>query len=139
MLRKGDKNPLEINSYRPISLMSVFYKLASCCITIRIKPGVELLVGKQQKAYKTKNNIRSVLLNLLNLMKHVNENKKKALILLIDFYKAFDSIYHKYIQSVLEMYGFGDDIIQWVNAFFCDRKAKVLLRGTLTDIIYLEQ
>ena len=37
------------------------------------------------------------------------------------------------------MYGFGDDIRQWVNAFFSDRKAMVLLRGTLTDIIFHEQ
>ena len=47
LLRKGDKNPLLAGSYRPISLLSIFYKLASCCITKRIKPVVELLIGKQ--------------------------------------------------------------------------------------------
>ena len=38
LLRKGDKNPHEIGNYHPISLLSIFYKLASCCITRRIKP-----------------------------------------------------------------------------------------------------
>merc|ERR1711905_53946 len=51
LLRKGDKNPLLAESYRPISLLSIFYKLASCCITMRIKPVVELLIGKQQFLY----------------------------------------------------------------------------------------
>ena len=46
--RKGGKNPLLAESYRPISLLSIFYKLASCCITKRIKPVVELLIGKPQ-------------------------------------------------------------------------------------------
>ena len=40
-LRKGEKNPLEIGNYRPISLLSIFYILASCCIILRIKPAFE--------------------------------------------------------------------------------------------------
>ena len=77
LLRKGEKDPLEIGNYRPISLLSIFYKLASCYITQRIKPAMEILIGKHKKAYIDKNNIGSCILNLLNLMKHVN--KKSSL------------------------------------------------------------
>merc|ERR1712082_575199 len=80
LLRKGDKNPLLAESYRPISLLSIFYKLASCCITIRIKPVVELLIGMQQKAYIESNNIGSCILNILNLMEHANKKKLESLI-----------------------------------------------------------
>ena len=73
LLRKGEKSPLEIGNYRPISLLSIFYKLASCCITRRIKPSVESIIGQQQKAYVDKNNIGSCILNILNMMKHVNK------------------------------------------------------------------
>ena len=73
LLRKGEKDPLEIGNYRPISLLSIFYKLASCCITQRIKPEMENLTVKQQKVYIDKNNICSCIFNLLNLMKHVNK------------------------------------------------------------------
>ena len=38
LLRKGEKSPLLPGNYRPISLLSIFYKLASACITRRIKP-----------------------------------------------------------------------------------------------------
>ena len=89
LLRKGDKNPLEIGNYRPISLLSIFYKLASCCITRRIKPAVESLIGMQQKAYIESNNIGSCILNILNLMENVNKRKLLSLILLMDFQKAF--------------------------------------------------
>ena len=53
LLRKGDKNPLEIGNYMPISLLSIFYKLTSCCITRQIKPVAESIIGMQQKLDKT--------------------------------------------------------------------------------------
>merc|ERR1712055_514095 len=68
LLRKGQKKPLEIGNYRPISLLSIFYKLASCCITRQIKPAVESIIGQQQKAYVDKNNIGSYIFNLLNIL-----------------------------------------------------------------------
>ena len=73
LLMKGTKDPTLIGNYRPISLLSIFYKLASCCITQRIKPAVNRIIGRQQKVYITQNNIGSVILNLLNLMKHVKK------------------------------------------------------------------
>ena len=59
LLRKSKKNLLLDESYRPISLLSIFYKLASCCITKSIKPVFELLIEKQQKAYITSVEIKS--------------------------------------------------------------------------------
>jgi hypothetical protein len=51
LLRKGQKNPTLPGNYRPISLLSIFYKLASACITNRMKPAVRHIIGKEQKAY----------------------------------------------------------------------------------------
>ena len=78
LLWKGKKDPTIPGNYRPISLLYIFYKLASCCITQRIKPAVNQIIGRQQKAYITSNNIGSVILNLLNLMKHIKESTKKC-------------------------------------------------------------
>ena len=92
LLRKGTKDPTLAGNYRPISLLSVHYKLASCAITQRIKPAVNKVVGRQQKAYTEGNVIGSCIINLLNMMKSVNDRQKASLILLIDFKKAFDSM-----------------------------------------------
>ena len=58
-LRKGGKDPIIAGNYRPISLLSIHYKLASCAITQRIKPAVNRVVGRQQKAYVEGNIIGS--------------------------------------------------------------------------------
>ena len=139
LLRKGLKDPTLTGNYRPISLLSIFYKLASCAITQRIKPAVESILGKQQKAYINKNNIGSCIVNLVNMMHHVNKAKKLALILLIDFKKAFDSIDLSFMETVLKTMGFGKYIREWIRLFFSGREAYILMGGHLTEKIILEQ
>ena len=103
LLRKGQKDPTLSTNYRPISLLSIHYKLASCAITQRIKPHMSALIGSQQKAYVNNNVIiGSCIINLINMIKHVNERKLNAIILLIDFKKAFDSIDHGFIITALK-------------------------------------
>ena len=50
LLRKGEKDPTLAANFRPISLLSVIYKLASSVITNRIKKVIPQIIGKQQKA-----------------------------------------------------------------------------------------
>ena len=67
LLRKGTKDSTLPGNYRPISLLSVFYKIASCAISNRIKKALPFIIGKQQKAYVTNDNIGSVLINILGI------------------------------------------------------------------------
>ena len=117
LLRKGEKKTLLPDNYRPISLLSIFYKLASATITRRIKPVLSRLVGIEQKAYLSENNIGSVIINIINMIDFCNKKQKDALILLVDFQKAFYSITHNFIDSTLKLFGFGDSIRKWVRLF----------------------
>ena len=139
LLRKGQKDPTSPGNYRPISLLSAFYKLASSVITDRIKTAIEHVIGISQKAYVSTNNIGSCLINLLSLMQHVNQKKIASIILLLDFRKAFDSISHNFIQTVLKELNFGQDICEWVKLFLDNRCGYILMGGYLTDQINLEQ
>ena len=69
------------------------------------------------------------------MMSNVNKRKIPAIILLINFLKTFDSISHSYIQNVLSILGFGNSIHNWIDKFFCNKDAAVLIKGTFTDII----
>ena len=99
LLQKGEKDPTDPNNFCPISLLSVIYKLASCAISNRLKKTMGYIIGRQQKAYTSSDNIGSCLLNLLATMLHCNTSKLDGLLLLIDFRKAFDSIDHEYIYT----------------------------------------
>ena len=68
-------------------------------------------------------------------MQNYNDKKIAAVIIAIDFRKAFDSINHDYIQAVLKKFHFGKNICEWVQLFFKDREGRILI----TDKISLEQ
>ena len=70
-------------------------------------------------------------MNLVNMIHYCNAKKKAALLLLVDFQKAFDSLNHTRIDNALKMYGFGDSIRQWIRLFFDKSKAMILLGGHL--------
>ena len=97
------------------------------------------IIGRQQKAYTSSDNIGLCLVNLLATMLHCNASKLDGLLLLIDFRKAFDSIDHEYIYKVMEGLNFGKDMIEWVRLFLTERVAHLLLGGHLTLKILLEQ
>merc|ERR1711983_688840 len=71
------------------------------------------------------------------MIKHVNERKLNAI--MIDFKKAFDSIDHGFITTALKAYNFGEGMIKWINLFFNQREAYIMLGGHLTAKIILEQ
>ena len=75
ILRKGEKDPTLAANFCPVSLLSAFYKIASCVITNIIKKVIPLIIGKQQKAYVPNDNIGSVLIILLSTMQHYNQKK----------------------------------------------------------------
>ena len=139
LLQKGDKDPTNPNNYRPISLLSAIYKLASCAISNRIKKTLRYIIGKQQKAYTSSDNIGTCLLNILSTMLHCNKKMKDCLLLLIDFRKAFDSIDHDYIYKVMDALNFGEDMVAWMRLFLTERIAHLLMGGHLTLKILLEQ
>ena len=110
LLPKGNKSPLDPNNYRPISLLSVFYKMASGVITRRLEGHIESLIGPHQVAYSKKRNISTVLINTITAIKEAKKADEEYLLVSLDFRKAFDSIGHKFIDSVLCLLNFVNPI-----------------------------
>ena len=139
LLRKGDKCKLEATNYRPISLLSVFYKIASGAITRRLEKVIDKVIGRNQKAYSSKKNITSVLLNVVNMIHTTKTEKKSALMVAIDFRKAFDSINHSFIDTCLKTLNFGESFRKWVQLFFTNRETYLMMNGFMEEKIYLQQ
>ena len=56
----------------------------------------------------------------------------------IDIEKAFDSVNHFFLISVLKRYGFGDDFIKWIKTLLKNQESFVLNVGKITHYFKLE-
>ena len=56
-----------------------------------------------------------------------------GMLLLIDFEKAFDSVYHDFLFKVLNFFNFGQSFIPWVHLFYDNAFSSVLVNGHMTE------
>ena len=51
LIPKSDKDQRFITNWRPLTLLETFYKLISATLANRIKPVLDKIIGRHQKAY----------------------------------------------------------------------------------------
>ena len=138
-LPKTDKDRTFIKNWRPISLLSVIYKLASGAIAERIKPSLDQIISKCQTGFiKGRQIIDST--RLIYDILHSTESKNiPGLIMLIDFEKAFDSLSWKFLYKVMSFFGYSENLIQWIKLFNTDIRAYVLQCGFLSEQIPIKR
>ena len=64
---------------------------------------------------------------------------KKALLLLVDFEKTFDSIEWSCMRKLLEAYNFGTDLLTWFDILYKDPKSCVLNDGNFSEFFNLSK
>ena len=101
---KGDKPKQFLKNWRPISLLNISYKIASACIANRLKTVLPSLINNDQTGFLSGRYIGENIRTLYDLMAHTEKHNIPALLLLIDFEKAFDSVAWLFIQKVLRFF-----------------------------------
>ena len=117
LLPKKDKDVLDINNWRPVSLLNVDYKIATKTIANRIKGFLHKIISPNQTGFLKGRYIGENVRIIQEIIENVNSQDKSGLILFTDFQKAFDSIDHKFMFESLNQMGFSQSIINWVKLF----------------------
>ena len=122
--KKGDLS--ELKNWRPISLLSVFYKLPASAFARRLRKYFDQIVSVRQKAYSHSKVIQECVMSVIDNISKCLSNNSNAALILIDFTKAFDRISHDFVSSVLRFFNFGPKML---------KIAKTLLSGRCGSII----
>lgn len=129
---KGNKPREYLKNWRPICLLNVIYKLCSGCIASRIKGVLPKLIKEDQTGFIKNRFIGDNLRLTYDIMHHVNTNKKRGMLLLIDFEKAFDTISWKFILDTLNIFNFKDEIKRWIKIFLNNIKSCVVVNNKVS-------
>jgi hypothetical protein len=126
--KKGDV--WQIKNWRPISLLSCFYKLISKAVNNRLELVIDKLTSIEQKAYSKNRYIQEALINTINTIRHCEKNGVKGSILSIDQKKAFDCVFHGYMDVVYVFVGFGPRFRKLLKTIGTGRKARIILEAS---------
>lgn len=136
---KGDKDKEYLKNWRPISLLNVVYKIGSSCIANRIKGVLPNLVNEDQTGFVSKRFIGDNIRLIYDMIDYLNSNNLPGMLICIDFEKAFDSLDWNFMYRVLKAYGFSNGICRWIETFYCDIKATVIVNGQTTQWFPVER
>jgi Reverse transcriptase (RNA-dependent DNA polymerase) len=125
--KKGDKK--RIGNWRPISLLSCFYKIVSRAFANRLKRVIDKITNIGQKGYSKTKQCQEVLIQIITGIENCKKKNVRGGILSLDIKKAFDSISHSYLKSVLEFFNFGEKFIKNIMTLCSNRLASIIFGG----------
>ena len=97
------------------------------------------MIHSDQTAYLKDRYIGESVRLISDILEYTDDNDIEAILFSADFEKAFDSIDHCFLFSVLKSFGFGPDFIQWVKTLFKNSESCVMNNGFSTGISHWKE
>ena len=118
LLPKGNKDPLTLKNWRPLTLLNIDYKILAKCLATRLKKCLPNLIGPQQTGFMEGRYIATNIVKTMNIVAYANEKRKHKVIMTIDFEKCFDRVSYEAIYGALAYFGIEGSFVQWIRLFY---------------------
>lgn len=135
-IAKPGKDKCNINSYRPISLLSSLSKLFEKCIKSKILHILEdqNILPNEQFGFRPDYCTSHQVARINKIIKHNFTNKKSTGMITLDVEAAFDSVWHDGLIYKLNILSFPIYIIKIIYSFLSSRKFLVNVLNSNSDL-----
>ena len=138
LIEKKYKDKRFIKNWRPISLLNVDHKIISKALASRFKKVLTNLISPQQTAY-VENRFIGESGRLIADIEITDILNKEGFLVAMDIEKAFDSLDHTFLISVLKKFGFGNNFVNWIETLISKQESCVINGGDTTQYFHLER
>ncbi len=139
LLPKPQKDLTLLKNWRPITLLTVDYKILSKALANRIKEILPHIISEDQAGFMKGRYIGEHIRCILEVADQANLKNQNGLLVALDIEKAFDSVEIPFLLETLKMFGFSGSFIGWIRALYTDAYACVLNNGHMTQYFPLER
>ncbi|KAJ1136101.1 hypothetical protein NDU88_002519 [Pleurodeles waltl] len=133
VLPKPGRDPTDVRSYRPLSLLNLDCKILGKILANRLAPYMHILVHEDQNGFIPK---RSTFLNIRRLLSVMGDSLPTALeeaVISLDIEKAFDTLEWDFLFATMQLLGLGPKFINWVRILYTAPQARVKTGGVVSD------
>ena len=125
LLKKPNLDCEILKNYRPVSNLKFLAKTIerSCASQIHDYLSLNNLYGKTQSAYRSCHSIETALLRVYNDLLLAVDQGNEAVLILLDYSAAFDTISHTvFLDRLFHRYGVNGTTLNWFKTYFMNRK-----------------
>lgn len=127
LIPKPGKDPHLIDNWRPITLLTIDYKILASVYANRLKSDLNSIIAETQTGFMKNCHISNNIRLVLDLLDYADNVDSDAFVLFLDFYKAFDTIEHPFLIQAIKAFGFGSPFINIVSMFYKDINSSVII------------
>ena len=135
LIPKSGKDPRLVGNLRPITLLNCDYKILERAIAQKIEPSLHTIIDSDQKGFLKGRRISVNIRKMLDIIKKANDNQIEALILSLDFSKAFDLCEKDALIQALRFFDFNEYIINWTSIIYDQFSVKVQNNGNFSQSV----
>ena len=132
LIPKSGKDKYNIKNWRPISLSSCDLKIITKALSHKVSKYLQEIIFESQMGYVPGRNINFNNRLIRAAITYCKSNKVNYTLTSLDAQKAYDSVSHSYIKTVLKAYNFPDSFINIVDVLHSNLKAVVQVNGHLS-------
>lgn len=120
------------NNYRPISVLCTIDKVMEKCMEHRLSNYLEKyqIIHENQYGFQKGKSVNTLLSNFSNKINNALNTNKQALVLFLDFSKAFDTINFDKLLIKLERIGIRGKCLEWFDSYLKNRRIRVKMGNT---------
>ncbi len=94
------------------------YKILTYVLTARLLPHLNDIIHPNQIAYMPGQFISTNIRFVQDVIDHNSQEDSDAVVLFLDFKKAFDSVSHVFLSELLTHIGLPIDFVQWIQLLY---------------------
>ena len=106
------------DNYRGIALSAIAAKLVNKMLLNRIRPKIDPKLRPNQNGFRPGRSTTAHILALRRLMEGVRSNNLKAVLIFVDFKKAFDTIHRGRMLQILRAYDIPEKLVQAIGLMY---------------------
>ena len=133
--KKGDL--LDPKNYRPVAIVPILSKVLEKAIFLQMMTYLveNNLLHPNHHAYRANHNTTTALIQMYDTWLEAVEAGNMAGVGFLDMSAAFDVVDHALLLQKLALYGFQEDILDWVHSYLSGRLQCVSIEGSLSRLL----